>query len=136
MSHTVTTKTVCIKNLQTLQKAIEALKASGMEVSLPNGLTPKKVDLFENKVDGVAVKLPNWSYPVVVNTETGNLHYDNYNGQWGKQIELDKLLQEYVRQEAIENYQEMGYYVDEYATQYDSNGNLHLELINPDEGGF
>jgi hypothetical protein len=42
------------------------------------------------------VQLPGWHYPVVVDTGSGEVRFDNYNGAWGSQSELDKLLQAYA----------------------------------------
>ena len=30
------------------------------------------------------MKLPDWLYPVVCDTATGSLSYDNYSGNWGR----------------------------------------------------
>lgn len=54
------------------------------------------VRLYDGKTyTGLTVRLPNWKYPVVVDLKTGALHYDNYNGSWGKQEELQKFQQTY-----------------------------------------
>ena len=45
---------------------------------------------------GSGIELPHWKYPVVANTETGQLRYDNYNGRWGSQEFLDQFLQMYA----------------------------------------
>ena len=52
--------------------------------------------LFSGQATGVAVKLPDWVYPVVCDTATGDVKFDNYNGRWGDQKELDRLLQAYA----------------------------------------
>ena len=52
--------------------------------------------LFSGEVRGLAVQLPDWRYPIVCDTESGTLHYDNYNGAWGDQAELDQFLQRYA----------------------------------------
>jgi hypothetical protein len=52
--------------------------------------------LFSDQASGLIVKLPGWSYPAVIDTASGEVKYDNYGGQWGKQQELDKLLQAYA----------------------------------------
>jgi hypothetical protein len=44
---------------------------------------------------GLAVKLPGWTYPVLVDSE-GQVTYDNYGGHWGNITELNRLTQEYV----------------------------------------
>jgi hypothetical protein len=55
-----------------------------------------KVKLFSGEVEGLAVKLPEWIYPVVCNLPSGQLHYDNFNGRWGDQKHLDRFLQAYA----------------------------------------
>jgi hypothetical protein len=36
--------------------------------------------LFRGEVTGLIFRLPDWTYPLVVDTTTGQAHYDNYNG--------------------------------------------------------
>jgi hypothetical protein len=36
------------------------------------------VQLFSGEVKGLAVRLPNWQYPVVVDVDGGKLHCDNF----------------------------------------------------------
>jgi hypothetical protein len=62
---------------------------------------------------GLAVNLPNWHYPIVINPETGAVEYDNYNGSWGDQSELDKFLQAYAVEKATYEAQVAGYSVYE-----------------------
>ena len=31
---------------------------------------------------GLAVQLPGWRYPVVCNSESGQLQFDNFSGRW------------------------------------------------------
>ena len=38
--------------------------------------------LFSGQASGMIVKLPDWKYPAVFDTETGQVRYDNYNGHW------------------------------------------------------
>jgi hypothetical protein len=52
--------------------------------------------LFSGEATGLIVKLPDWKYPVVFNTSTGEAKYDNYNGRWGEQKRLDHFLQIYA----------------------------------------
>lgn len=60
---------------------------------------------------GYAVKLPGWQFPAVFNVETGEGSYDNYNGAWGSQKELDKFLQAYAVEKARYEAQKGGYSV-------------------------
>ena len=59
-----------------------------------------KTKLFSGEATGLIVKLPNWKYPVVFDTESGEARYDNYNGQWGEQAQLDRFLQAYACEKA------------------------------------
>ncbi len=55
-----------------------------------------EAELFVEKARGWIVSLPGWRYPVVIDTDARQLHYDNYNGAWGEQSQLDRLLQAYA----------------------------------------
>ena len=52
--------------------------------------------LYSREVEGLAVRLRDWSYPVVCQLQTGELQYDNFGGRWGQQQELDLFLQAYA----------------------------------------
>ena len=52
--------------------------------------------LFSGTKTGWQVKLPDWRYPVVCDVATGKIDFDNYGGRWGKQQELDRMLQSYA----------------------------------------
>jgi hypothetical protein len=56
--------------------------------------------LYSAQETGWVVRLPGWHYPVVCQTETGKLAYDNFNGHWGEQRELDLWLQAYAVEKA------------------------------------
>ena len=45
---------------------------------------------------GLLIKLPDWVYPLVVNTTTGQAAFDNYQGAWGRQEHLDRFMQMYA----------------------------------------
>lgn len=63
------------------------------------GLQPpvhRAVRMFNAEVTGLAVELPGWRFPVVCQPESGRLQYDNYEGRWGEQRHLDKLVQFYA----------------------------------------
>ena len=42
------------------------------------------------------MKLPDWKYPVVFDTKSGEAKFDNYGGHWGDQKQLDRFLQIYA----------------------------------------
>jgi hypothetical protein len=88
-----------------------------------------KYRVFAVEREGLGVELPGWQYPVVCNLETGAVDYDNYNGSWGKQEELDKFLQAYAVEKAIYEAQKGGYSVYE---EMLTDGSIKLNLT----GGF
>ena len=51
-------------------------------------------------MEGLAVQLADWRYPVVCDLESGQLNYDNFNGRWGDRQELDAFLQAYTLEKA------------------------------------
>ena len=55
-----------------------------------------RTKLFSGEVEGLAVRLRDWRYPVVFQTRTGEAKYDNFNGRWGAQSRLDQFLQAYA----------------------------------------
>ena len=91
MSHIVT--------IQAQIKDTTALLAACRRV----GLSPPQqgtARLFATEATGQIVQLPGWTYPLVIDTQTGQLHYDNYNGAWGAHSELSRLLQAYAVEKA------------------------------------
>lgn len=56
--------------------------------------------LYGGTVEGVAVQLPDWRYPVVCDTATGQVRYDNYGGRWGDPTRLNQFLQAYAVEKA------------------------------------
>jgi hypothetical protein len=72
-----------------------------------------KTKLFTSEVAGLAVKLPEWQYPVVCELSTGQVRYDNFHGRWGKQEELDRFLQAYAVEKAKIEVRRKGHTVSE-----------------------
>ncbi len=91
MSHIVTIKTEVRDHA--------AVSAACRRLELPPPLTGT-TQLFSGEVSGLIVRLPDWTYPVVVDTATGQVHYDNYHGAWGDQAQLDRFLQFYAVEKA------------------------------------
>jgi len=88
MSHT----TKC--NLTVTNEAAVLRAAEVLQLRVRAGREHKLYD--GTRVQGVAVDLPGWQYPAIFNTKTGTIYYDNYNGGWGQQLELDKFIQRYT----------------------------------------
>jgi hypothetical protein len=59
-----------------------------------------KATLFVTEATGWIVNLPGWRYPVVIDTDSRQVHLDNYEGRWGEQSQLDRLLQGYAVEKA------------------------------------
>jgi len=91
LSHIVTVKTEVRDHV--------AVSAAFRRLELP----PPRVgsaQLFSGQVSGLIVRLPDWTYPLVINTTTGQVRYDNYGGAWGDQAQLDRFLQAYAVEKA------------------------------------
>lgn len=89
----------------------------------------QKVDLYERAVTGdFSMKLPGWQFPLVIDTATGEAHYDNYGGRWGDERILQDFLQEYSLQVAEEQAYELtlqGWTVER---QKQENGDIQLVI--------
>ena len=64
---------------------------------------------------GLAVKLPEWTYPVVFDTASGRVRYDNFNGRWGEQRRLDAFMQAYAIEKCRAEARRKGHTVTEQA---------------------
>ncbi len=91
MSHIVQIKTE-LRCVNSIMAACKRLNIQNPEFKLHK--------LFTQQVEGLGIKLPGWIYPVVVQPETGSVHFDNYNGKWGEQVHLDRYLQSYAVEKA------------------------------------
>ena len=87
MSHIVT--------IQTQAKDAAAIAAACQRLGLaaPIHGTAK---LFEGSATGLLVRLPGWLYPLVIDTASGAIRYDNYNGSWGDPQQLSRFKQAYA----------------------------------------
>ncbi len=91
MSHIVTVETE-IRDAAALNAACRRLG-----LRLPTHETAR---LFSGEATGYCVRLPDWRYPVVCDPESGRVQFDNFDGRWGAQRELDKLMQAYACERA------------------------------------
>lgn len=88
----------------------------------------RTVRLFSAEATGLAVELPGWRYPVVCQTETGQVQYDNYGGRWGEQRQLDHLLQIYAVEKAKSEARRRGYNATE---QQLEDGSIKVQIQVP-----
>ena len=87
MSHIVTVKT------EVRDRAAVAAACRRLALAEPVHGT---AHLFSGQATGLLVRLPDWLYPVVIDTATGQARYDNYGGTWGDEKQLHRPLQAYA----------------------------------------
>lgn len=56
----------------------------------------RTVELYSGEAIGWAVELPEWRYPLVCQTDSGQLRFDNFEGRWGDPVQLDRFRQAYA----------------------------------------
>jgi hypothetical protein len=88
-----------IVEIQTEVRDPAAIAAACRRLSLAEPVAGKAM-LFNEEAEGIQVQLPGWTYPLVCQTERGVLLYDNFEGCWGDQAQLDKFLQAYAVERA------------------------------------
>ena len=81
--------------------------------------------LYNSDATGLIVTLPEWLYPVVCDTATGELHYDNFNGRWGEESHLHRFLQAYAVEKATLEARREGHLVRESLL---SDGSIRLQI--------
>jgi len=116
LSHIVTIKTE-VRDAAAVRAACRR-----MGLAEPSRATVK---LFGGEATGLAVQLPDWQYPVVCDTATGELKYDNFGGRWGDQKHLDRFLQCYAVEKAKLEAQKRGHSV---AEQQLADGSIKLTI--------
>lgn len=93
-SHTVKVK-VDYNDLEALRRAVLSMSGTWLATGTHQ--------LFDGQsAHGQGIQLPNWRYPIVLDA-AGEMHYDDYGGQWGRVSDLDTLRAEYaiIRAETV-----------------------------------
>ena len=116
MSHIVTIQTQ-VRDSQSIVLACQRLQ-------LPEPVYGS-TKLFTAEATGWQVRLTDWRYPVVCDTERGCLHYDNFNGRWGNQARLDEFLQTYAVVTATSAARRQGHSVSE---RWLADGSIQLSI--------
>ena len=114
MSHIVT--------IETRVRDVTAAVASCRRLELPEP-AHGRFELFSSVQTGLGIELPEWRYPVVCDTDSGQLHYDNFNGRWGDRLHLDRFLQIYAVEKSKIEARRQGHSVTE---QQLNNGSIKL----------
>jgi len=83
-------------------------------------------NLYSGKAKGLIVQLPGWTYPVVIDTTTGTVQYDNYGGSWGEPEKFNQFLQAYAVEKTKLEARKKGYLVSEQQLQ---DGSVKLQIV-------
>ena len=116
MSHVV--------QIQTEVRDPVAIRAACGRLSLAEPVW-EEVRLFSSSAVGWAVRLLGWRYPVVCDVATAKVAYDNFEGRWGEQKQLDAFLQNYAVEKARIEARRAGHTVTE---QPLSDGSIKLTI--------
>jgi hypothetical protein len=108
MSHIVTIQT------KVYDQAAVAAACRRLGLAEPVHGTAK---LFSGTATGLLVHLADWAYPLVIDTATGSVQYDNFGGRWGDQGCLDRFTQMYAVEKARIEARKRGHSVSEMALQ-------------------
>jgi hypothetical protein len=112
----------------TMNISIELHDRAALEAACQRlGLTMKegRHKLYSTIEEGIAISLPKWNYPIVVKSD-GTVAYDNYNGNWGRIEELNKLKAFYGLEKAKAEARKKGYSV--YETFNDRTQEIELRI--------
>ncbi len=85
-----------------------------------------KARLYSGEAEGLLLQLPGWRYPAVIETASGVVAYDNFQGRWGDQARLDRFLQAYAVELAKLEARKKGYQVSEQSLQ---DGSIRVQII-------
>ena len=105
-------------------KDAAAVRAACQRLGLPQPVQGK-TKLFSGEVEGLAVQLPDWLYPLVCDTTSGQVKFDNFGGRWGDQAHLDRFLQAYTCEKAKAEARRRGHQCTE---QTLANGSIKLTI--------
>src|ERR1700730_11901520 len=99
-----------IVSIQTKVHDPAAITAACPRLHLP-APTQGTVELFSGEATGLIIQFPGWEYGAVIDPLTGTIRYDNFEGAWGDQKELNRFLQPYVVEKTKLEARKKGYTV-------------------------
>ena len=82
--------------------------------------------LYGGQATGLLVQLPGWQYPAVIDSASGEVRYDNFEGRWGEQAHLDRFLQAYAVEAVRLEARKRGHQVTEEALP---DGSVRLQIV-------
>jgi hypothetical protein len=101
-----------IVQIQTEVRDPAAIAAACQRLDLPAPIFGA-AKLFSESKTGWQVRLPGWTYPAVVDVNTGRVDFDNFGGRWGDQAQISKFLQSYAVEKAKIEARKKGHSVSE-----------------------
>jgi hypothetical protein len=93
------------------------------------GLAPPvhgRAELFSGAATGLLLQLPDWQFPVVIDTLSGSIQFDNYDGAWGDHAYFELFLQRYAVEKARLEANKHNHRVTEELLQ---DGSIKLQII-------
>lgn len=102
-----------------------AIAAACRRLNLPEPVHGT-AQLYSAEATGLLVRLPEWEYPIVIDTTTGTVNYDNFGGHWGDQARLDAFMQMYAVEVAKLEARKKGCSVVESQLQ---DGSIKLQIL-------
>jgi hypothetical protein len=114
-----------IVQIKTQVRDVRAVRAACERLGLSEPIEGT-FKLFTDSASGLAVQLPGWRYPVVCDTASGEVKYDNFVGRWGNQSQLDAFLQMYAVEVTKIEARKKGHTVTE---QPLSDGSIKLTVV-------
>lgn len=148
MSHTTQIRSVPIKNIAALQRAVQALKAKGVNCDLVQNTRPRMYFREQEVVCDHVLKLHDGKYDVGFEKQKDGSYlpiYDEYRNYVGAHLsnkacplpttaedraihQIGMLTQEYAKFAAIDAATQQGYYVE--SETQDEKGNYQLVFAN------
>jgi len=113
-----------IVEIKTQVRDPEALRAACRRLALPEPVQGA-ARLYSGIVTGWSVHLPNWKYPIVFDPAKGDARFDNFQGFWGEQKQLDRFMQAYAIEKAKIEARRKGYIT---AEQQLADGSIKLTV--------
>jgi hypothetical protein len=113
-----------VVQIKTQVRDAEAVRAARRRLALAEPVQGT-TRLFSGEAIGLAVQLPGWRYPAVCQLDTGQIQFDNFQGNWGEQKELDRFLQSYTVEKVKLEARRKGHSVSEQQLQ---DGSIKLTI--------
>lgn len=83
-------------------------------------------DLYSGEATGLIVRLPGWEFPAVIDTASGSIQFDHYEGRWGDPAHLQRFLQAYAVEKTKLEAKRTGHFVTETLL---ADGSIKLQLL-------